>query len=67
MSTASPRRRKTDGTLELMADLPLVFMALGLVVLMVQIFASRIPHPYDLEWMEGGMLLHGTRVQQGLG
>lgn len=28
-------------------------------------WAARLPHPYDLEWMEGGMLAHAWRLQQG--
>ena len=27
----------------------------------------RIGYPYDLEWMEGGMLIHAWRIQQDLG
>ena len=27
----------------------------------------RIDYPYDLEWMEGGMLIHAWRIQQDLG
>jgi hypothetical protein len=27
--------------------------------------ARRIPYPYDLEWMEGGMLCHALRVVEG--
>ena len=27
----------------------------------------RIDYPYDLEWMEGGMLIHALRIQQDLG
>jgi len=27
-------------------------------------FAGRMAYPYDLEWMEGGMLAHAWRVQQ---
>ena len=27
----------------------------------------RLNYPYDLEWMEGGMLIHAWRIQQGLG
>ncbi len=29
--------------------------------------ALRIGYPYDLEWMEGGMLIHALRIQDGLG
>jgi 4-amino-4-deoxy-L-arabinose transferase-like glycosyltransferase len=27
--------------------------------------ARRVPYPYDLEWMEGGMLCHALQVDQG--
>ncbi|MEQ1566463.1 MAG: glycosyltransferase family 87 protein [Myxococcota bacterium] len=27
---------------------------------------ARIPYPYDLEWMEGGMLAHAWRLDRGL-
>ena len=30
------------------------------------VWVVRVPFPYDLEWMEGGMLAHAWRVQQGL-
>jgi hypothetical protein len=65
MSTARPRDSQGDDTLNLVADLPLIFMAIGVTVLMLGIFAQRVGHPFDLEWMEGGMLLHGYRVQTG--
>ncbi len=29
-------------------------------------FSQRFDHPFDLEWMEGGMLAHAWRIQQGL-
>ncbi len=29
-------------------------------------FARRLAYPYDLEWMEGAMLLHALRLRQGL-
>ncbi|MGC6491625.1 MAG: hypothetical protein ACON5B_02195 [Myxococcota bacterium] len=44
---------------------PLVF-ALLLMADMATIFAGRMTHPYDLEWMEGGMLTHAWRVHHGL-
>jgi len=28
-------------------------------------FARRVVYPYDLEWMEGGMLCHALRLVQG--
>ena len=27
----------------------------------------RLDYPYDLEWMEGGMLIHALRLSEGLG
>ena len=30
-------------------------------------FALRVGYPFDLEWMEGGMLLHADRVLKGEG
>jgi hypothetical protein len=32
-----------------------------------RIFAGRAAFPLDLEWMEGGMLLHAQRIAQGKG
>ena len=29
-------------------------------------FARRLAYPYDLEWMEGAMLLHAARLREGL-
>ena len=28
-------------------------------------FARRLAYPYDLEWMEGTMLLHAQRLREG--
>ena len=47
------------------ADWPVVAMALGVAVLLGRTVAGRIDYPYDLEWMEGGMLAHGARVAAG--
>ena len=33
----------------------------------VAAFAARVGHPYDLEWMEGGMLAHAWRLAEGFG
>jgi hypothetical protein len=43
-------------------------LCLGLYVsLQVLIaFAGRLSYPYDLEWMEGGMLAHAWRIQRWL-
>jgi hypothetical protein len=41
--------------------------ALYQVSLLVQAIAGRVLYPYDLEWMEGGMLHHALRIRDGQG
>jgi len=48
-----------------LAELPIVVMAAAIVTLLVRTVWSRLDYPYDLEWMEGGMLLHAHRVLDG--
>jgi len=43
--------------------LPAVFQ-LGMLIAAI---AARIGYPYDLEWMEGGMLHHALRIRSGEG
>lgn len=43
-----------------------VLCCLGVVGLHLDVWASRVPYPFDLEWMEGGMLAHAWRLQRGL-
>lgn len=45
--------------------LPLLAPAVWHLALLVKIFAARIDYPMDIEWMEGGALLHSHRVLQG--
>ncbi len=40
--------------------------SLLVVGIMTYIWWARVPYPFDLEWMEGGMLAHAWRLQQGL-
>ena len=49
----------------LLAELPLILLSASILLLMVRTFAARVGFPYDLEWMEGGMLLHSHRVLEG--
>lgn len=41
--------------------------ALYQILLLATAIAGRVGYPYDLEWMEGGMLHHAQRIQDGLG
>ena len=40
---------------------------LGMLSFWLWTVAQRITYPYDLEWMEGGMLIHALRVKESLG
>ncbi|HEX6837882.1 MAG TPA: hypothetical protein VF334_14990 [Polyangia bacterium] len=40
-------------------------LAAWFVVLLLYVFARRFVYPYDLEWMEGGMLDHALRLAAG--
>ena len=56
----------------LVAAQALVWLALALpalyqIALLVEAIAGRVAYPYDLEWMEGGMLHHALRIRLGLG
>lgn len=55
----------TDGY-RLLAELPMVAMAVGFLALVWRTIWPRVQYGFDLEWMEGGMLLHASRVSQGL-
>lgn len=45
----------------------LCLLALGLVGRLLGVgFAAHVVYPFDLEWMEGGMLVHAQRVMEGL-
>jgi len=41
-------------------------LGIGLVGLLGYVWAARLTHPFDLEWMEGGVLTHAWRLQRGL-
>jgi hypothetical protein len=41
--------------------------ALYQIGLLVEAIAGRVGYPYDLEWMEGGLLHHALRIRQGQG
>ncbi|MCB9761222.1 MAG: hypothetical protein H6739_15380 [Alphaproteobacteria bacterium] len=53
--------------LAVLAQLPPVVLTGMMVAWLVGIWSTRIDFPFDLEWMEGGMLVHVWRLEQGLG
>ncbi|MEQ1508239.1 MAG: glycosyltransferase family 39 protein, partial [Myxococcota bacterium] len=40
--------------------------ALALAILLASVWWGRLHYPFDLEWMEGGMLAHAWRISHGL-
>ena len=49
------------------AHLLLILSSVAVFGLFLYTVFHRIDYPYDLEWMEGGMLIHALRVTQGQG
>jgi hypothetical protein len=45
----------------------LALPALYQLILLAEAIAGRVGYPYDLEWMEGGMLHHALRIRAGEG
>lgn len=45
----------------------LILMSCSMLGLLGYTFWHRLFYPYDLEWMEGGMLIHAQRVMEGKG
>ncbi|MGH9885736.1 MAG: hypothetical protein ACREBE_09420, partial [bacterium] len=41
--------------------------ALYQIALLIEAIAGRVAYPYDLEWMEGGLLHHALRIRQAQG
>ncbi|NOY28176.1 MAG: hypothetical protein GXP62_20110 [Oligoflexia bacterium] len=58
-------RRALRRTLRHLADLPGLVALLALCWWLFQTVVPRLSYPFDLEWMEGGMLVHALRVSQG--
>lgn len=61
--TDTPWQKWLERTLWIAA----AFGAIWVVVDVASTIALRIGYPYDLEWMEGGMLHHAARIARGNG
>jgi hypothetical protein len=62
----APPMKHASLALRILADLTLVGALAVMAWWMGTTFAGRVGYPFDLEWMEGGMLLHAVRVRDGL-
>lgn len=49
-----------------LVDVLVLALACATAATVALAWAARLPHPYDLEWMEGGMLAHAWRLRHGL-
>ncbi|MEQ1572124.1 MAG: hypothetical protein ABMA64_41230, partial [Myxococcota bacterium] len=66
---ADPRPSSAAGSPDWLARSVDGLLLLGAAALMVQVgrgMVGRWSYPFDLEWMEGGMLAHAWRVSHGL-
>ena len=59
-----PVRRRMTGAAEVLRAVALA-LAAWLTLALLYVFARRFVYPYDLEWMEGGMLDHALRLAHG--
>ena len=46
-------------------DVVTIFVSFAMLLLFLYTTLSRMFYPFDLEWMEGGMLVHGLRIMEG--
>jgi len=70
LPTAGIASTRADVVRRIAWALPWVLVAIPAIIqlwLLATAIAGRAGYPYDLEWMEGGMLHHAQRIQDGLG
>ncbi len=58
--------RPVATALRVVADAVLIGALAWVAWLFARTVGPRLTYPFDLEWMEGGMLVHALRVRQGL-
>jgi len=58
-----PWRRAAEIAVWMLVALPALYQ----LQLLIHAIAGRVAYPYDLEWMEGGMLHHALRIRDGQG
>ncbi|MBN1336991.1 MAG: hypothetical protein JXB39_13620 [Deltaproteobacteria bacterium] len=61
-----PPRRPISLAVHVVADIVLIGTMVWVGWLFARTVGPRLSYPFDLEWMEGGMLTHALRVSQGL-
>ncbi|MSP24576.1 MAG: hypothetical protein EXR75_05310 [Myxococcales bacterium] len=64
LSLEPSRRRMLRGA-SIAAAIPLLAVSIALVGRLVHTIAARFRYPMDLEWMEGGQLVHAARLLDG--
>ncbi|MCK6520935.1 hypothetical protein L6R49_05765 [Myxococcota bacterium] len=52
--------------LSVLSQLVIFGLSLWVIITLGGYVAPRLSYPFDIEWMEGGMLVHALRVEQGL-
>lgn len=62
-----PKKEAIRAAIAISLWVALVIPALVQIYLLASAIGGRVGYPYDLEWMEGGMLHHALRLQTGEG
>lgn len=52
--------------LSLLSQLLVLSLSVWVLVTLGGYVAPRLTYPFDIEWMEGGMLVHALRIERGL-
>lgn len=64
---SEPPPTRTVNIIRIVIWLVIAAPAIYQIGLLVITIGSRFGYPYDLEWMEGGMLHHAQRIREGTG
>ena len=67
LGLALRRRPAWSSAAELVLWIAVALPALYQIGLLIEAIAGRVGYPYDLEWMEGGLLHHALRIRLGQG
>jgi hypothetical protein len=65
--TVSPLALRYDTAIQIAVWVAIALPAIWQLGLLATTIGGRMTYPYDLEWMEGGMLHHAQRIHDGVG
>jgi len=65
LARLTPKQKDTAAIIRVLVGSILCALCLLQLGLLVFVVARRVAYPFDLEWMEGGMLVHALRSMKG--